>query len=192
MFDKIVEADRSLLLFLNSLHFPLGDKIMLFFTAALPWIPLYIAIAYYIVHKYYTVDKKPKYAFIVITAAIIVFAITDMGSSFIKDLTERYRPGHDNDLKNMVRLLDGTGGRYGFVSSHASNVFGLATFTSLLFRKRYYSISIYTWAFLVSYSRIYVGRHFPADVFFGAILGMIAGYALYKLLSMRVIKKYYS
>lgn len=192
MFDKIVEADRSLLLYLNSLHFPLGDKIMLFFTAALPWIPLYIAIAYYIVHKYYKVDKKPKYAFIVITSAIIVFAITDMGSSFIKDLTERYRPGHDNDLKNMVRLLDGTGGRYGFVSSHASNVFGLATFTSLLFRKRYYSISIYTWAFLVSYSRIYAGRHFPADVFFGAILGMIAGYSLYKLLSMRVIKKYYS
>ncbi len=192
MFDKIVEADKSLLLFLNSLHFPLGDKIMLFFTAALPWIPLYVIIAYYIVHKYYKIERKPKYAFVVISAAIIVFAITDMGSSFIKDLTERYRPGHDNDLKNIVRLLDGTGGRYGFVSSHASNVFGLATFTSLIFRKRYYTIPIYTWAFLVSYSRIYVGRHFPTDVFFGAILGIIAGLALYKLISIRLLKKFYN
>ncbi|GAB1474660.1 hypothetical protein MASR2M69_21010 [Bacteroidota bacterium] len=87
----------------------------------------------------------------------------------------------------MIRLLDGKGGAFGFVSSHAANVFGLATITSLVFRRKWYTISIFIWAALVSYSRVYVGRHYPTDVLAGALLGFIAGYLFYKVLSSPMV-----
>lgn len=77
-------------------------------------------------------------------------------------------------------MLEYRGGQYGFVSSHAANLFGLATITSLLIRNRIYTAFIFVWAALVGYSRIYVGKHFPADVVCGAIFGMIVGYLVYK------------
>jgi undecaprenyl-diphosphatase len=180
--EFILDLDYQLMVLLNSLHTPLFDPVMLFFTAPLPWIPLYCAIAFAIFYKFGNKENCYRYASLVFVSAFVIFAITDMGSSAIKDLFMRLRPGHDPRLDGMIRLLDGKGGMYGFISSHASNVFGLATFTSLVFRRRWYSISIFFWASMVSYSRIYVGRHFPSDVLFGALFGFIAGYAIYRLI----------
>ena len=182
MLDRILEFDTYLLLLLNGFNSPFWDKVMLLFTARLPWLPLYAIILGYIIHRYAIKDGKTWYAVSVILAIIATFALTDIGSSFIKDLTERLRPGHDPSISHLVRLLDGKGGMYGFVSSHAANVFGLATITSLVFRKKAYSIFIFLWAFIVSYSRIYVGRHYLTDVLCGALLGIIIAAVIYRLL----------
>ncbi len=187
--DWILNIDRSLLIFLNGIHSPFFDKVMMFFTASLPWIPLYIILLFYIIHRYGVKEGNYRYTAAIILTAILTFAITDMGSSFIKDITARLRPGHDPSLDGIIRLLDGKGGLYGFVSSHAANVFGLATFTSLIFRGKKYRISIFVWASLVSYSRIYVGRHFPLDVLFGALSGIAVGYLMYTTLHTVFLKK---
>ncbi len=189
MAELLSDLDTRLLLLINGFHSPFWDKVMLLFTARLPWIPLYALILGYIIHRFALKEGKGWYTLSIIAAIIATFALTDIGSSFIKDLTQRLRPGHDPRLENIVRLLDGKGGMYGFVSSHAANVFGLATITSLIFRRRAYSISIFLWAATVSYSRVYVGRHFPGDVIFGALLGILIALLFYRLLKIRYLQR---
>ncbi|MFA5713028.1 MAG: phosphatase PAP2 family protein [Bacteroidales bacterium] len=181
MINLIIESDYSLFILINSLHTTILDSIMVIFTKALPWIPLYIAILGTLLYKFGYREQNWKKALFATVALLLTFAITDIGSSQIKKGFEILRPSHDLRLEGIVRLLDGKGGLYGFISSHAANVFGLATLTSLFFRKRWYSISIFTWATIVSYSRIYVGRHFPSDVVCGALFGVAVALAVYKL-----------
>lgn len=186
--EWLLEIDRSLLIFINGLNSPLLDNLMLLFTARAPWIPLYLAILAFIIYRYGFKDKTPLYALSIVLASVATFALTDIGSSIIKDLFQRVRPGHDPSLEGLIRLLDGKGGLYGFVSSHAANVFGLATVTSLIFRDKRYTIAIFFWAILVSYSRVYVGRHFPSDIIFGALFGYISGYLFYKIVNSKLIR----
>lgn len=101
-----------------------------------------------------------------------------------KDVFERLRPCHNPNIASLVHVVDGCGGKYGFVSSHASNSFALALFIGLLLRKHYkYFLPLMVfWAALVSYSRIYVGVHYPADILGGAILGSLIGIFVYWLM----------
>ena len=179
--EWLFELDKSIFLFINGLHAPFMDTIMVFFTKSRSWIPLYVILFLYILYRFSYKDKRYLYTAILVGAIFLTFACTDMLSAQIKDWVQRFRPGHDPSIEHLVRLLDGKGGLYGFLSSHAANVFGLATITSLAFKIRWYTIAIYTWAFLVSYSRLYVGRHFLLDVICGALLGALIAYLLYKL-----------
>ncbi len=83
------------------------------------------------------------------------------------------------------------GGKYGFVSSHAANTFAVAAFLTAALRNNYKWIGIvlYLWAFISSYSRIYLGFHYPADILCGAILGILVGLILWKVFQLVVVKK---
>ncbi len=187
MFERIIDFDKSLFLVLNHATTPFFDGVMVFASEKFTWIPLYIAIIFFIffkVENHRLVIRPVKPAFLALAGILVTFALTDMVSaSVIKDSVQRLRPGHDPELEGLVRMLDGKGGLYGFVSSHAANVFGLALFTAFTFKKSWYSIIIFLWASLVSYSRIYVGRHFPLDVICGAILGILLGWIVYIIIS---------
>lgn len=196
MFKQLIELDRSLFLTINGLHTPFFDKVMVIFSASAPWIPLYIAIALamFFSFKWEVSDSfsKPKFlvlrkslyfGLIAMAGAIITFAFTDILSTQIKHLIERPRPAFDVEIGNLARMLEHKGGQYGFISSHAANVFGLATFTSSIFKKKYYTVTIYFWAVMVSYSRIYVGKHFPLDVLGGALFGTLIGLGIFLLVN---------
>lgn len=177
---SIVELDHTLFFFLNGAHCNFLDPVMKFFSNIYVWIPLYLLIAgcLFLVFPW-------KKALLALLGILLTFLITDqLSSSLIKESIQRLRPSHIPGWEGTFRLLEGKGGLYSFVSSHAANVFGLACLSSLLYRKRWFTVSIYTWATLVSYSRIYVGKHFPLDVLCGALLGMLAGWFVFWLYNL--------
>jgi undecaprenyl-diphosphatase len=91
---------------------------------------------------------------------------------------------------DQIRLLVHKGGMYGFVSSHAANFFALAAIVSSIFsRKRYIPFVFYTWASIVAYSRIYVGKHYFLDILGGAVLGIIIAKLIWRL-SLKINEKY--
>ena len=124
-------------------------------------------------------------------AAGLLAVATDQGSVLVKNKIQRYRPTHNLELKSKVhRIFNESGGKFGFVSSHAANTWGLAMFLILLlnFKKRYFAFLILFWAALVSYGRIYSGVHYPSDVLGGALLGMLLGFLIFKLQNFILVK----
>lgn len=176
MIERIIEFDKHLMLMLNGWHSPFFDFLMPVITNKYTGIPIYLAILVILFRK-----TDMKKLLIAVAAILVTFALCDsLSVALFKETFQRLRPGWDPQIMDQVRMLEYKGGQYGFVSSHAANLFGLATITSLLIKNRIYTALIFFWAALVGYSRIYVGKHFPADVVCGAIFGMIVGYLVYK------------
>jgi undecaprenyl-diphosphatase len=176
MIDKVEHLDQQLFLFLNSINSPFWDPIMHALTGKLIWVPLYVAILVYLAMKY-----KRKF-YIILLFVIIAATMTDQLSVFVKNLVQRPRPCHEPLLDGLVHMFNNEcGGMYSFVSSHAANSFDVAMFSLLFIKRLWYTICIIFWAFIVSYTRIYLGVHYPADMLFGALTGMMIGWSVYQL-----------
>ncbi len=170
MIEQLLELDKFLLLFINGFHADYWDSFFWLFTQKETWIPLYIGILYLIIKT-----KKTEATWIIVGLLLMFFLADQASSSILKPLVARLRPSHEPSLEGFVHLVNEyKGGRFGFVSSHAANSFGLALFTSILFRKKKYSFAIFLWAGINAYSRMYLGVHYPADIIGGIIIGFFA------------------
>jgi undecaprenyl-diphosphatase len=178
MWEQIVEWDKKLFLALNSFHHPLLDPAMVFLSEKLVWIPLYLFLLFIILKDFRNDSWAP-----VLGILLTILLSDQINTNVLKPLVQRLRPTHDTSLKDLVHIVNGyTGGKFGFASSHASNTFGLATFCWLWFKgQRKWMLVLFVWAALVSYSRIYLGVHFPGDVFTGIIIGVGIAIACAKL-----------
>jgi undecaprenyl-diphosphatase len=182
--DELKQIDQSLLLFLNSFHNEFWDKAVTLFTSIEIWIPFYTLIIYVIIKTY---KKNSIYILIGIVLAIVV---SDQFSGLIKNMVQRWRPTQDPVLGSLVHNVYNRGGAYGFFSAHAANTFTMAIITARLFKNQIYTILIFTWAVLVSYTRIYIGLHYPGDILSGWIWGILTGLAIYQLMIF-VQKRYF-
>ena len=145
------------------------------------WVPLYLSVFYLVYLKF-----ERKVFVLLLFFGLLIFIGDRSSVELFKNVFERLRPSHNPMLKGLVHLVDGKGGQYGFVSSHATNCFAFATFSILLLQNKFKWMlpMILFWAVLVSYSRIYVGVHYPADLFGGAILGALVGFFVFWLLKL--------
>jgi len=174
MLEKL---DQQLFLFLNSLHSPGWDKVMVLISAKLTWVPLYLFILVLLAIKY-----KKSLLLIIPIIILTITAADQLSVHAFKEVFMRLRPCHEPSLEGLVHTVnDKCGGMYGFVSSHAANSFAAAVLSIGLLRKKWFTVLMITWAVLVSYSRVYLGVHYPGDIIAGAALGALLGYVFYKL-----------
>ena len=190
MIDRLIEWDTDLLLWINSHNTPALDWTM--WTASQVWS---WAVVLLLLFGLLTLRTEPKKWWVVFMAVCFCFLLSDRISVMaFKDVFQRLRPCHVIDSLHMFRT--GCGGQYGFVSSHAANVFAIATFFAMRYaisrncqianpakpttRTRCIAIlGLSLWALLVCYSRPYLGKHYPGDVLCGALLGLFIGLSVH-------------
>jgi len=175
MLETLLNIDKELFLLLNGNNSPFWDNFYWIFTSVQIWIPFYITIFVAIAYR-----QGVKALWTLLFIVVVIILCDQISSSLLKPLFERLRPSHEPDLEGIIRLVNNRkAGLYGFVSSHAANTFGLAMFTSLIFRKSYYTLIVFIWAAINSYSRVYLGLHYPGDILGGLILGILNGFLIY-------------
>lgn len=185
--EELKILDSQLTLEINSANTVFFDGIIQNVTNTTFWIPVFIFVLYLIYHNNTTRDT-----FLVLG----IFAITMLVSNtvclaLVKPWAERLRPLEDPSLCNYLHLIPGYHPEgFSFYSSHSSNAFIIAVFTSLLFRHTKFTLFICTWAAIVAYTRIYLGAHFLGDVLVGITAGSLFGSLGYLLLYYIQAKKH--
>jgi undecaprenyl-diphosphatase len=173
MFETLEQFDRAWLLKINSLHSPFLDHFMWY--ASESWHTYLLAgLAALIFYKRY-----PGKVLSFLLGCAIAVAMTDLSANAVKHGIKRYRPTHNTEIGSQVRVLrEYKGGRYGFISGHAANSFGLITFIflSLQWVSRRIRYLLYLYPAVIAYSRVYLGVHYPSDILFGAIDGVFFGW----------------
>ncbi|MDR0795649.1 MAG: phosphatase PAP2 family protein [Tannerella sp.] len=178
MLEKILEYERGLFLWLNGCHNSFWDGFMWLYTGQAVWIPVTIFLFFILFYQ-----KNWKESLLILLSIALIIALCDQLSSHIcKPYFMRFRPTHHPDFMEYVKTVnDYRGGKYGFISGHACNAFGFATFLLLFLRRRLITVSMLIWSTLMAYSRIYLGVHFISDIIPGALAGCIIGFLCYKL-----------
>jgi undecaprenyl-diphosphatase len=186
--DKLGALDEELFLFLNGLHAPWLDQPVFLISKTILWIPLY-ALLLYVIYKEYGNESW----IILIGLALTITLSDQITTSLMKPFFARLRPSHNPELEGVIHFVnDYRGSRFGFASSHAANTFGTATFLYLLLHSRIRGIFVlFFWAALVSYTRIYLGVHYPGDLIAGAVVGALCSLVMFRL-TLYLLKKWRS
>ena len=173
------DIDARLLLIVNDAHSPFFDSVMWCISGRWIWVPFYAVLAYLLFRRM----SWKRASICLVTIGLIILAADQTCATLIRPEIGRLRPANlNNPLSSFVHVVNGyRGGRYGFPSCHAANTFALAVFMSLIIRHKWFTVMMFSWAFVVSYSRMYLGVHYFGDLFCGATIGSLFAVLFYYL-----------
>lgn len=177
MMESILELERGVFLWINGTHTPFLDMLFWWFAGTLIWCPLLLVPSYY-------VWRRPKNWLPAVISLLLIPVLCYVASDYVfKPIFTRFRPTTHPLFMDAVTILREykAGGLYGFISGHTTNAFGFAVLSLLLVKNKIYTALILLWAFLMGYSRIYLGAHFISDVVGGLIVGVLLAIAVYYL-----------
>ena len=149
MIEYLQHMDSDLLLWLNGFHNSFFDSLMWLISYKYVWIPMY-AVLLYVLFKKYGIHVV---LFVLIAMFLLNFAVSDyVCGSVLRHAVMRPRPTNvESPIWQLVHTVnDYRGGHY-----------------------------IFTWAIFHSYSRIYLGVHYPGDIVAGALIGVLIAFAIY-------------
>lgn len=168
----LLSLDQDLFFFVNN---DLSNSFLDWLTPILrnkyTWFPIYALVALVLVYRW----KKVGLA-ILLFGGLTVLLTDFTSSSIIKPMVDRLRPCNDPDMVSHVNLvIENCGSGYSFTSSHAANHFGMALFFIWLWGRRFRWLvwAGLAWALAISFSQVYVGVHYPFDIFGGAVVGLL-------------------
>lgn len=174
MWETFKQWDVELFIFLNVIGSENWDPFWIFITQIENWFLLYVLFLF-LIFKWY----KWRPGWIVAVLTLVSFFLSFGLKYLTKTSVQRLRPNNVPSLAETIRVLQQPMD-FSFFSGHASVSFAVTTFMVLSLRK--FSKWVYLfflWPVLFSMSRIYVGVHFPSDIFVGMLIGILLGFVVY-------------
>lgn len=183
---QLEQLDQQVTLAVNGSHSLFWDNVMLLMTETYAW-ALVFACLVIILFK----NNSLRQALIILAAIALLLATTDLlCSGWVKPTVARWRPTQDPFLMYDIDVVAGRrGGEFGFFSGHASNTFSQAMFIALLLRYTPATITVYAWAAIHTFTRLYLGVHYLGDILVGIAVGSVLGllfHALYERVHRRL------
>ena len=179
MLDRIKQIDTELLIFLNNLGNKSWDPLWVSITDKFTFLPLFILIIFFLFKK-----NGTKGLLVILLFISVLILFTDQFTNVVKDFTQRLRPCRLDELQGLLRDIDIRCGKYGFFSAHAANSISVTIFIINCVDesvKKFLKPVLILWVMIFSYSRIYLGVHYPLDTVFGLLFGIFSGF-LFKYL----------
>ena len=174
MLDRIKQIDTELLIFLNNLGNKSWDPMWVSITDKFTFLPLFILIIFFLFKK-----NGTKGLLVILLFISVLILFTDQFTNVVKDFTQRLRPCRLDELQGLLRDIDIRCGKYGFFSAHAANSISVTIFIINCVDesvKKFLKPVLILWVMIFSYSRIYLGVHYPLDTIFGLSFGIFSGF----------------
>lgn len=174
MLDRIKQIDTELLIFLNNLGNKSWDPLWVSITDKFTFLPLFILIIFFLFKK-----NGTKGLLVILLFISVLILFTDQFTNVVKDFTQRLRPCRLDELQGLLRDIDIRCGKYGFFSAHAANSISVTIFIINCVDesvKKFLKPVLILWVMIFSYSRIYLGVHYPLDTVIGLSFGIFSGF----------------
>lgn len=174
MLDRIKQIDTELLIFLNNLGNKSWDPLWVSITDKFTFLPLFILVIFFLFKK-----NGTKGLLVILLFISVLILFTDQFTNVVKDFTQRLRPCRLDELQGLLRDIDIRCGKYGFFSAHAANSISVTIFIINCVDesvKKFLKPVLILWVMIFSYSRIYLGVHYPLDTIFGLSFGIFSGF----------------